>query len=299
MRHPPSSAALRRPRARIAGVGLAVLGLAAAAAVSPPAPARPASFRPAGASRWSDTAIATLPAALRRVLADAAWIRAVQYYGDRRLDGSPDFPDLPVLVEDALRLDPGFRPAAVTGALLVAEPRPFGAGLPGRAELLLQDWTARNPRDFEAWLVRALLHHWHLDDPRRAAHVLEAANVRGDAPSWMVALAARSFTEGGSREAARDLWRTLRSRASDARARWNANTHLLQLEALDERDRLSRVVRDFERGHGRRARGWDELIRAGFLAEAPTDPAGFAFELDGDGLPRISPGSRLAGYPGR
>lgn len=232
-------------------------------------------------------------------MADVSWIRAVQHYGNRRLAGSPDFPELSFLVENTLRLDPGFRPAAVAGALLVAEPRPLGPGEPQRAERLLHDWTDRHPHDFEALLVRALLVHWHLDDPGRAARILEAASARGDAPGWFAALAARSLAEGGAREAARTLWLALAARAGDARMRANARTHLLQLDALDERDRLVGVVEEFERGRGRRPHGWEELIGAGFLPEAPADPAGVPFELDGDGLPRIARNSPLAGYPGR
>lgn len=299
MPFPATVNAGRRHRGRLVAAGLALLCLGASALVSPVPPARSGAGGPAPAARLSEAAVAALPAAARRLLADASWMLAVQHYGTRRLAGLRDFPDLPALVENALRLDPGFRPAAVVGALLVAEPRPLGAGRPRRAERLLRDWTDRHPDDFEALLLRALLHHWHLDDPGQGARVLEAAVARGDAPFWFAALTARSLAEGGSREAARDLWLALHARASDARMRANASTHLLQLEALDTRERLVGVVEEFERVRGRRPRGWEELVAAGLLPEAPLDPTGVPFDLGGDGVPRIARRSPLAGYPGR
>ena len=291
--------ALRRERGRIVSAGLSVLCLGAAAFVTPAVPARPAAGGPVPGGRLSEDAVAALPAAARRLLADASWLLAVQHYGNRRLADSAGFPRLAALVENALRLDPGLRPAAVAGSLLLAGPRPLGAAEPRRADRILRAWTDRHPQDFEAVLVRALLHAWHLRNPEQGARILQAAEARGGAPPWFTAVAARSLAEAGSREAARNLWRTFRARTSDPRMRANARTHLLQLDALDRSDRLGRVVAEFEHERGRRPGGWEELVAAGLLEGVPVDPAGVAFVLGGDGIPRVAPGSPLAGHPGR
>lgn len=277
------------------GLSLACLGVATLFQSGPAA--RPEGFVPR--ARLSDEGVAVLPSAIRRVLADASWFLAIQYYGNRRLDGASGFPALGGFVEEALRLDPTLRPAAVAGSLLLAESPPLGAGEPGRADALLADWVRRHPSDFDAVLVRGLLQNWHLRDPQNGARILEAASAREDAPPWLVALTARSLTSIGARDAARELWRVLLERAHDGRTRSNARTHLLQLHALDQLDRLAAVIAAYEQRWGRRPDGWEDLIGAGMLAKRPADPTGVPFVLNESGVPRISGKSELAGYPGR
>ena len=299
MRLRPKVAFLRRTAGRIAGVGLSIACLGASELVSPAV--QPAS----GSARWwsgahlSDDGIAVLPTAIRRVLADTSWLLAIQHYGSRRLEASSHFPSLGPLIDKTLRLDPGFRPAAVVGALLLGESPPFGAGEPQRADRILAEWLARHPGDFDAVLVRGLLHSWYLRDLDAAARILEAASARDGAPPWFTALTARSLTETGDRETARRLWRALLERADDGRTRSNASTHLLQLDALDQRDRLVAAVGEYERRSGRSPVDWNELIAKGLLPGRPVDPAGAPFVLDRDGMPRIARTSPLAGFPGR
>lgn len=284
---------------RLASAGLSLVCLGAAARIAPAARPGPELAGPPPGAHLSDAGIAALPSGVRRVLADTSWLLAVQYYGNRRLEGSPGFPNLGALVEAALRLDPGLRPAALVGPLLLAEPSPLGAGEPERADAILAAWVRRHPDDFDAVLVRSLLHTWHLQDPETGARMLEAAAARDHAPPWLAAVAARSLAGVGARAAARDLWRVLLERADDGRTRSNARIHLLQLDALDQRDELRSLVREYERRSGRPPRGWNDLVAAGLLPGRPADPAGVPFVLDQAGVPGIAPGSPLAGHPGR
>lgn len=284
---------------RIASAGLSLVCLGMAARVAPASrPAPELAALPPGA-HLSDAGIAALPSGVRRALADMSWLLAVQHYGNRRLEGAPGFPSLGALVEQALRLDPGLRPAALFGSLLLAEAPPLGAGEPRRADAILAGWIRRVPDDFDAVLLRGLLHTWHLQDPNAGATILEAASARDEAPPWLVAVAARSLAGAGARAAARGLWQVLLERADDGRTRSNARTHLLQLDALDRLDELDSVVRAYERGSGHPPRGWEDLVAAGLLPGWPMDPAGVPFVLDPAGVPGIAPGSPLAGYPGR
>ena len=284
---------------RLASAGLSLLCLGVAARIAPVAWPEREVAAPAPGAYLSDGEIAALPSAVRRLLADTSWFLAVQYYGSRRLEASPGFPDLGALVEQALRFDPGFRPPALLGTLLLAEPPPLGAGEPARADAILAGWVRRHPGDFDAVLVRSLLNTWHLQDPETGATMLEAASVRDDAPAWFVAVAARSLAGVGARAAARNLWRALLERADDGRTRSNARTHLLQLDALDRLDELSSLVRVHERRSGHPPRGWEDLVAAGLLPDLPVDPAGVPFVLDRDGVPGIAPESPLAGIPRR
>ena len=284
---------------RLASAGLSLLCLGMAARTAPLVrPGTEFVVSPPGA-HLGDGGIAALPSAIRRMLADTSWFLAVQYYGNRRLEDSSGFPDLGAFIEQALRLDPGLRPAALLGPLLLAEPPPLGAGEPERADVILAGWMRRYPGDFDAVLLRSLVHTWHLQDPETGATMLEAASARDDAPPWLVAVAARSLTGVGARAAARELWRALLERADDGRTRSNARTHLLQLDALERLDELDSLVRAHERRSGHPPRGWEDLVAAGLLPELPVDPAGVPFVLDRSGVPGIAPESPLAGIPRR
>lgn len=284
---------------RLASAGVSLLCLGVAARIAPSARPDPELAAPPPAAHLSDAGIAALPTAVRRLLADTSWMLAVQHYGNRRLEGSLTFPNLGALVEQALRLDPGFRPAALLGPLLLAELPPLGAGEPERAEAILGGWVGRYPGDFDAVLLRSLLHTWHLQDPEMGAAILESASARDDAPPWLVAVAARSLTGVGARAVARELWRALLERAPDGRTRSNARTHLLQLDALDRLDELGSAARVYERRSGRPPRDWEDLVAAGLLPDRPLDPAGVPFVLNRAGVPGIAPESPLAGHPGR
>lgn len=243
--------------------------------------------------------VTALPAGVRRLLADLAWLGAVQHYGRIRLEGGAEFPRLAGRVRRAADFDPGFRAPAVEGALLLAEPPPLGAGDPRAAAELLSDWTARHPRDWSARLLEGLVRHWHLADPGAAARLLRNAAREPGAPAWFEGLAARMLEEAGSREAARFLWRAALEAAASPRERANAATHLRQLDALDRRDELLRVVTGFRAEFGRPPRRWKDLVDAGFLEAVPVDPVGAPFILGPGGAVEIAAGSPLAGYPGR
>ena len=284
---------------RFAGAGLSLACLAVAAGIAPAAKPGPGFAMSPPSAGLGDAAVAALPSGLRRVFGDASWFLAVQYYGNRRLEGRSGFPDLGHLIEEALRLDPELRAAAVVGPLLLAEPRPLGAGEPQRGDRILADWVRRHPGDFDAVLVHGLLQIWHLRDPEKGARLLEAASARDGAPPWLRALAARSLAEVGARAAARELWRLLLERAEDGRTRSNARTHLLQLDALDRLDQLDAAVREYRQRSGRPPGRWEDLVATGLLPGRPLDPAGVPFVLDEAGVPGIARTSPLAGAPGR
>ncbi len=292
---------------RLAAAGLLPAALLAAAALTGEggrgAGGGEEALRPPGwvaaAGELDPETIRALPPGFRRLTADGIWLSAVQYYGARRRAAAPDYPLLAPLATLALRFDPELRAAAVDGSLLLAEPPPLGAGRPERAEALLEDWTRRRRSDWRAVLLLGLIREWHRGDSAAAAATFRAAAERPGAPDYLLALAARSGTAAGDRAGARALWSTLAREAETPRERANAETHLLQIAALDRRDELAAAAAAFRRRAGRFAVTWDDLGEAAGGAGPPLDPAGTPFLLLPEGVVRISPESPLAGHPER
>src|SRR6185503_17960582 len=96
--------------------------------------------------------------------------------------------------------------------------------------------------------------------------------------------------------AARYLWRQILESDEDW-LRKRAERGLLQLDALDQIDRLSAVIPSAARGGGE-PYSWLALVHAGTLRGIPVDPAGTPYEIDPvTGRVTVSTGSSLFPMP--
>jgi hypothetical protein len=75
-----------------------------------------------------------------------------------------------------------------------------------------------------------------------------------------------------------------------------AARRLLQLDAMDQIDRLGDVVAAFQQRYGVVPRSWDDLGRAGYLRSLPVDPTGVPYRLE-SGTVALGEGSRLFPLP--
>ena len=233
--------------------------------------------------------------------ADIYWLRAVQYFGGKRLYAvDKRFDLLEPLLEITTDLDPHLKIAYRYGAIFLSEPWPRGAGLPIKGIALADKGIANNPEHWRFYLDKGFIYYWHLQDYQEAARVfLEGSDIPG-APYWMAGTAARAATRGGDRETARILWRAIYESAENEQVRDNANTHLQQLDALDAIDELTLIVEAFDERTGHFPLSWNELVTARLLAEIPVDPTGEAYVLNPrDKKVELSEVSFLAGLPTR
>lgn len=234
------------------------------------------------------------------LLADVYWIRAVQYYGSRRLMDAAErnYDQLYPLLDIATSLDPQFNIAYRFGAVFLSEAFPGGAGRPDEAVELLEKGFRENPTRWEYLYDIAFVQYWTRQDFVAASEWFKkAADVPG-APWWVRSMAAVTAAQGGNRRASRLLWRIQLENAETEWVRQNAIERLQQLDAMDQIDELTWASRQFASRYGRFASTWEELRRAGLMRGQPADPTGKPYVLDAQtGVVSLSPDSTLNPLP--
>jgi hypothetical protein len=232
------------------------------------------------------------------LLADLYWIRAVQHYGGTRLSNDPNkkFDLLYPLLDLTTSLDPRINVAYTFGAIFLAEAPPGGPGRPDLGIALLEKGLRAQPTRWEFAQAIGFVHYWWRQDYEQAAAWFARAAELPGAPIWMAPLAATTLAEGGSRESSRLLWQQIADSVEDEWFRNEARRRLLQLDAMDQLDRLRQVVETFIQRTGAPPADWSDLRRAGYLRGIPVDPSGTPYRLQ-SGLVTLHPDSRLDPLP--
>jgi hypothetical protein len=228
------------------------------------------------------------------IAADLYWLRTVQYFGSRWQPGrEQELPLLEPLLDVTATLDPRMEVVYRYGATFLAEPAPVGAGRPRAAVAFLERGARALP---DNWRIRQDLGFFlflHLHDHRRAAEVLLQASKLPGAAFWLQNLAADLVARGGDRATAKRMWRQIHDQ-SDGVIRGNAAVHIAVLDALDQAERLGRLVEEFTRRTGRRPHTLEELGAAGLLRGRAVDSSGTPFAYDPEtGHVHVSPRSSL------
>ncbi len=126
--------------------------------------------------------------------ADLYWLRAVQYYGGKRVyEPEKRFDLLEPLLQITTDLDPKLHIAYSYGAIFLSEAFPKGAGIPLKGVELMDKGIRNNPGRWRFYLDKGFVYYWYLEDYEKAAEVfLEGSELPG-APYWMAAIAGRSL----------------------------------------------------------------------------------------------------------
>jgi hypothetical protein len=92
---------------------------------------------------------------------------------------------------------------------------------------------------------------------------------------------------GGSRDTARAIYRRMYADSEDEQLKRVAIKRLLQIDSLDERERIGRALGDFQTRFSRCPKEWREVagaLRAASLKTdsngSPLDPTGVPYSLD-------------------
>lgn len=228
------------------------------------------------------------------LLADIYWMRAVQYYGGKRLRDEKRFDLLEPLIDITTTLDPQLLHAYRFGSIFLSEPPPIGAGQPEKAIRLLEKGIEQNPGEWQLYRDLGFVYYWYVEDYQKAASSFLEGSKNPKAARWMKTFAAELLAKGGSRDTARFLWQEFYESSDNEQMRNNARENLLRFQALDEMDALREFVVKVETRLGRRIASLNELVSLKLLKQLPLDPKGFPYVYNPEtGEITLSPNSTV------
>jgi len=210
--------------------------------------------------------------------ADWYWMRSLQYVGRKIIDNQNneslddlsqlDLRLLAPLLENATTLDPEFLDpyeyaAVVLPAIDVQE-----------AIRITRKGIDANPN---AWRLYQHLGYiyWQQHDYATAAEVYGRGAAVPGVPAWMQAMKARMAAEGGSRDTAREIYTRMFEQSADDKVKDMAHRRLLQLDSLDQRDDLHKLLVAYQTRTGRCPATWRDIS----FPAAPLDPSGAPYVL--------------------
>jgi tetratricopeptide (TPR) repeat protein len=227
------------------------------------------------------------------VAADWYWIRSLQYVGRKLVSfedthpGQLNLNDLSVLdlrlLSSLLRmsatLDPQFMEPYYYGAVILPDINP------NEAIALLNQGIAANPNQWRLYQHLGYV-YWQRYDYEKASEVYATGARLPGAPPWMTAISARMKAEGGSPDAAREMYRHLGEASNDEAVKDMVSKQIMRLDSLDDRALIGKVLREYVTANNRCAASWREIatvLRARGLrldaTGAPLDPSGTPYRL--------------------
>ena len=211
--------------------------------------------------------------------ADWYWMRSLQYVGRKiiRADQNVAIDDLKQLdlkllaplLENATTLDPQFLDPYEYAAVVLPS-----IDVQEAIRITLKGIEA-NPN---AWRLYQHLGYiyWQQGDYATAAEVYGRGAALPGAPVWMEAMKARMSAEGGSRTTAREIYTRMFEQSADEKVKDMAQRRLMQLDSLDQRDALRKLLVAYRTRTGRCPENWREINLPG----APLDPSGTPYVLN-------------------
>ena len=225
--------------------------------------------------------------------ADLYWTRAVQYYGDKNVNGQTTLDLLWPLLDVTTTLDPNLIAAYHFGGMFLSDAPPRGAGKPELGIELLQRGIRENPGYWRFYEDLGFIYYFDLRDyPKAAAAFLEGSKIPG-AMIWMKTFAARITEKGESLETSAMLWSEIYSSTKEPSIKENAKIHLQLLRARADCEQLDKLAAEYKRRTGRAPYNIRDLVRSGLLPGVAVDPVGVEYWLDPEGNVQINPASPL------
>ena len=215
------------------------------------------------------------------LIADYYFMRSLQYVGDKLLsqgDKTIDLNDLRGLnarllypmLENATDLDPHFIAAYSYGAVVLP------AIDPQKAINIASKGIVNNPDYWRLYQHLGYI-YWRLGQFDKASEIYEkGSSIQGASP-FMRMMAASMKTEGGSRQTARAIYREMLATSEDEQVRNTADRSLKELDSMDERDAIDKVLSESKQQNARCVNSLAEILP---MLRNVRLPEGHEFSLD-------------------
>lgn len=224
------------------------------------------------------------------LMSDWYWMRSLQYVGRKIMYSHTKTPLdnlsslnlklLAPLLETSSSLDPQFlAPYEYSAMVLPAIDE-------AAAIRIMKKGIAANP---QAWQLYHYLGftYWQRRDFKAASETYGEGAALPGAPRWMEAMKAQLAVQGGSRNTALAIYQRMYQESDDPSLKEMARRRILQIQSLDERDVIRRVLSEHSARAQRCAASWlevsDALRKARLRLDAsgaPLDPTDLPYQLN-------------------
>jgi tetratricopeptide (TPR) repeat protein len=227
--------------------------------------------RPALPENYADEDLALQGARLKGyslgfegLLADWYWMQSLQYLGDKIVKN----PEANISLDNLNSLNPRllypYLDNATTLDSRFMSVYEFGATvLPAidkeKAIKLLEKGIADNPNEWKLYQHLGYI-YWRLGNFEKASETYAVGAKIQNAPIFMRMMAGKTKSEGGSRETARVIYRQMFDEAEDEQVKKTAELRLLEIDSLEERDAIQKVLQEFQVKNNRCANNWREVL---------------------------------------
>jgi tetratricopeptide (TPR) repeat protein len=229
-----------------------------------------------------------LSLAFNGLAADWYWMRSLQYVG-RKIINLPSDVELDNLAQLNLKTLAPLLDTATTLDPQFLDPYEYAAVvLPSidinEAIRITQKGVDANPTAWKLYQHLGYI-YWQQGDFKSAADAYgRGAEIPG-APPFFSAMKARMLAEGGSRNTAREIYKQMFEQSTDDSVKEMARRRLMQVDSLDERDALRRILSAYQTRAGHCPENWKELEPVLRSLRVPVDSAGAP--LDPSGAPYV------------
>jgi len=223
----------------------------------------------------------------RNVLADVAWLQAVQVAGNPEMVPA-DYDRLYALLNMEADLDPKFEIPYLLGGLVLGE-----SPLHGREALRVFDrGKVSHPIDWRFPFYMGFTHYFCLGDAIAGGRAMAEAALLPGSPAYLPGLASRMLSEGKEPEVALKLLEPIVRQESDPLRRAVLERRIREVTVERDLQALERAVESYREKTGTVPRELSDLVRAGILPGIPEEPNGGRYLMEPGGAVRSDQVSR-------
>jgi hypothetical protein len=217
----------------------------------------------------------------RNVLADIAWLQAVQVSGKMKMTRE-DYDHLYDLLNVEANFDPKFEIPYLLGGLVLGESTPHAQ----KALHVLGRGKEQYPADWRFPFYMGFTHYFSLGDGIAGGRAMgEAARLSGS-PAYLPGLASRMLSEAREPEAALELLEPIVRQEGDPARRAVLERRIREVTVERDLQSLERAVETYREKAGAVPESLPDLVRAGILKGIPQEPNGGRYVIDRGGKVR-------------